>query len=98
MEAKLITLKEFEALVRAKLKHNWEREINSHMTGNLLGYLISSGFPKLDVNNFGTFLQQLKLCITFDLMAVNINDDTFYYLISDTGSQLIKKSDVQVKA
>jgi len=95
MNIKVINLVEFEAIVRAKLKHNWDRDIKQHQTCNLIGYLMTSGFPKLDVNNFGVFLKSLQESIVIDSVAVDLNDATYYYLINGTSQGLIKKSDVQ---
>lgn len=83
----MITLTEFEKLVKGRLKYNWDREIKKSVTGNLMGYIMTTGFPKLDNTNFTTFVKSLQDCITFDEVVVNVNGTR--YLISNTKCEIV---------
>jgi len=96
IKSKLLNIVEFEALVRAKLKHNWEKEIAREATGNLLAYITENGFPKFDKDNLKVFLNGLAGVIWIEAAAVDFGDLTFYWFVSGADAILVSKKEVEV--
>ena len=94
VQIKLMNLDEFEKLVRAKLKYNWEREICRKPTENLITWIQQNGFPQFDRTNLTPFVKNLTGFISIPTIILDIGDNQFYQFISGNEVVLIKKSDV----
>jgi hypothetical protein len=95
VQIKLLSIVEFEALIKAKLKHNWEHEVARKATENLLAYIMEYGFPKFDKTNLTAFMNGLAGVIWVEAVVVDFDDSTFYWLVSGTNAVLISKKEVE---